>query len=104
MRLPTLWNRDKDDPFAALQQEVEKVFDDFTKTWPSVTGFAGRGALAPNIDIHETDKGIEVSAELPGVEEKDVEVTLADNLLTIKGEKKSGREEKEEGRVMSERS
>ena len=104
MRLPTLWGRDKDDPFAALQQEVEKVFDDFTKTWPSVANFAGRGALAPNIDIQETDTGIELTAELPGVDEKDVDVTLADKLLTIKGEKKSEREEKEEGRVMSERS
>ena len=104
MRLPTLWSRDKDDPFAALHQEVEKVFDDFTRNWPGAAGFGGRGAVAPSIEIHETDKGLELSAELPGVDEKDVEVTLADNRLTIKGEKKSEREEKQEGRVMSERS
>jgi len=69
-----------------------------------VTGFGARGALAPSIDVSENDKGIEVTAELPGVDEKDVEVTLADNLLTIKGEKKSEREEKEEGSYVSERS
>lgn len=104
MRLPTLWGRDKDDPFAALHREVEKVFEDFTKSWPSVSALTGRGMLVPNIDVSETDKGLEVTAELPGVDEKDVDVTLADNILTIKGEKKSEREEKGEGRYVSERS
>lgn len=103
MRLPTLWGRDKDDPFGALHREVEKVFDDFTKTWPSVGALTGR-FLMPNIDVHETDKGLEVTAEVPGVDEKDVEVTLVDNMLTIKGEKKSERKEGEEGRMVSERS
>ncbi len=103
MRLPTLWGRDKDDPFGALQREVEKVFDDFTRSWPSVGALTGRG-LMPNIDVHETDNGLEVTAELPGVDEKDVEVTLADNVLTIKGEKKYEHKEGAEGRVVSERS
>lgn len=101
MRLPTLWGREGGDPFAGLHRDMEKLFDDFTKNWPSVSG---RGALAPSIDVSESDKAIEVTAELPGVDEKDVEVTLADNVLTIKGEKKSEHEEKTDGRVVSERS
>ena len=103
MRLPTIWGRDKDEPFASLQREVEKVFDDFTRNWPSVGAFTGR-AMMPTIDVHETDKGLEVTAELPGVDEKDVEVTLVDNLLTIKGEKKYEHKEGGEGRMVSERS
>lgn len=102
MRLPTLWSREGGDPFASLHRDMEKLFDDFTRSWPAQT--AGAAALAPSIDVHETDKGLEITAELPGVDEKDVEVTLADNVLTIKGEKKSEHEEKAEGRVFSERS
>ncbi|TCT07220.1 heat shock protein Hsp20 [Tepidamorphus gemmatus] len=106
MRLPSLWSRDRDDPFAALHREVERVFEDFGRGWPSaraLIGTAGAGA-SPNVEIHETDTGLEVSAELPGVDEKDVEVTLSENVLTIKGEKRSEHEEKQNGRVFSERS
>lgn len=106
MRLPSLWSRDKDDPFAALHREVERVFEDFGRGWPSARALIGAGGAGatPNVEIHETDTGLEVSAELPGVDEKDVEVTLSDNILTIKGEKRSEREEKQNGRVFSERS
>lgn len=105
MRLPSLWSRDKDDPFAALHREVERVFEDFGRGWPTTRGLAGLAGAgsAPSVEIHETSGGLEVSCELPGVEEKDVDVTLADNILTIKGEKRSEREEKQEGRVFSER-
>ena len=104
MRLPTILGRDKDDPFSSLHREVERVFEDFTKSWPQLGALTGRGVMMPNIDVHETDKGLEVTAELPGVDEKDVEVTLVDNVLTIKGEKKYEKKQGEEGRVVSERS
>ena len=48
------------------------------------------------MDVTETDKEIELTAELPGLEEKDVQVNVSDNALTIKGEKKAEKEEKEE--------
>jgi HSP20 family protein len=61
-------------------------------------GFGGKTASwsspKPALDIAETEKELVVSAELPGVSEKDVEVTLAGNLLTVKGEKKIGHKEK----------
>ena len=54
-------------------------------------------------DVAETDNAIEISAELPGIEEKDVEVTFSDGVVTIKGEKKAEKEETEKGHVYRER-
>jgi HSP20 family protein len=61
-------------------------------------------ATGPSIDVRETGKGLEVTAELPGVDEKDVDVTLANGVLMIRGEKKHEREETEEGYHLMERS
>lgn len=93
-----------DDPFAALQRQMNRLFDDaFSGSLPALR--AGNGAaLAPSIDVKETDKAIEVEAELPGVDEKDVQVMLEDNVLTIRGEKKAEKEESKKGYYMSERS
>jgi HSP20 family protein len=88
-----------DDPFATLQREMNRLFD---------TTFAGQPAsaavLAPAIDIKETDKAVEVQAELPGVDEKDIQVTLENGVLTIKGEKKTEKEETKKDYYLSERS
>ena len=56
------------------------------------------------MDVTETDKEIEITAELPGLEEKDVQVNLADNVLTIRGEKKAEKEEKDKNYRLVERS
>ena len=58
----------------------------------------------PSMDVMETDKEIEISAELPGLEEKDVQVNVADNLLTIRGEKKAEKEQKAKNHRLVERS
>jgi HSP20 family protein len=82
-------------PFWSLQREIDRLFDDFTRGFPSFSTAAARGQeLLPAIDVVETDKEIELTAELPGLEEKDVQINLADNVLTIRGEKKSERDEK----------
>jgi HSP20 family protein len=93
------------EPFTILQREIDRLFDDFTRGWPSM-GWptAGRTAeLIPSMDVAETEKEIEITAELPGLEEKDVQVHVADNVLTIKGEKKSEKEQKEKNYRMFER-
>jgi chaperonin GroES len=72
---------------------MEKTFEDFSRRAP-MAGF-GSEMLAPRIDIAESKDAINVTAELPGVEEKDVDVTLADGVLTIRGEKKSERDEQD---------
>jgi len=90
------------DPFVSLQQEVENLFNDFgTRFGVAENGPAG--TLTPRMDVAETDKAIELMAELPGLEEKDVEINLADNVLTIKGEKKSEKEQKDKNYRLVER-
>jgi len=81
-------------PFWSLQREIDRLFDDFTRGFPSFSSAAGGQELMPAMDVTETNTEIEVTAELPGLEEKDVQINLADNVLTIRGEKKSERDEK----------
>jgi HSP20 family protein len=61
------------------------------------------GTLTPRIDVSETDQAIELSAELPGMEEKDVELLVQDDVLTIRGEKKLEKEEKDKNYHVIER-
>lgn len=76
------------------------MFDDF---------FGGRGlgplsgsrAMTPTVDVADNDKELVITAELPGLDEKDFEVTLAGDVLTIKGEKKSESKTKTAGHAMS---
>lgn len=60
-------------------------------------------AIAPAVDVAETDKGYEITAELPGIEEKDIEVKISNGSLTIKGEKQEAKEKKEKEYFLSER-
>jgi HSP20 family protein len=97
------------DPFAEMRAEMDRVFDSFLGR-----GFFSRPALfanaqaaatmAPDIDIRENDKEIIFEAELPGIDEKNVEVTVRDGVLSLKGEKKSERDEKKETYHLVERS
>ena len=82
-----------EDPFRTLFQEVQKTFEDFSRRSP----FArfSSDVLSPRIDVAESKDAIDITAELPGVDEKDVDVTLVDDVLTIRGEKKSEREEQD---------
>jgi HSP20 family protein len=92
-------------PFMSLQREVDRLFEDFTRGFPAMPALGGNGSgLMPSIDVTETDKEIEITAELPGLEEKDVQINVADNLLTIRGEKKAEREEKDKNYRLVERS
>ena len=98
------------DLFDAMRSDLERVFDRFERGWPSFGGF-GPGprsgsseALAANLDVREEGDKIVVEADLPGVEEKDVAVTFANGVLTIKGERRSEREEKKDDYHIAERS
>jgi HSP20 family protein len=94
-------NRDFN-PFVSLQREIDHLFDSFTNGFPTLA--AGASELMPVMDGVETDKDVEITAELPGLEEKDVQINVADNLLTIRGEKKAEKEEKNKNYRMVERS
>jgi HSP20 family protein len=95
--------RDSFDPFLTLHREMNRLFDDVFRGFgspglsPSMEGRLGW----PKVELSETDKALTVSAELPGMSEKDVQVEIANGVLTIRGEKKA--EHKGEGRYFSER-
>lgn len=89
-----------DSPFSALQREVNRLFTTFDRGWPMFSSFA----FTPSTDIVESENEIRISAELPGLEQKDVKVELVQDVLTISGEKKSEKEENSEKRHMVERS
>jgi HSP20 family protein len=96
------------DPFSAMRAEMDRVFDSFLgNRWgglPTLFKDSGTALAAPSVDIRENDKEIVVEAELPGMEEKDVQLSLRDGILSIKGEKRSEREEKKDDYHLTERS
>jgi HSP20 family protein len=98
--------REKDHPVVSLQRDVNRIFlrisgNGSTSRW----GVLGRWESGgPRTDIAETDSALEVSVELPGLDRKEVDVSLTDTALTIKGQKKSEREESKKGYHVSERS
>jgi len=98
------------DPFEAMRREMERMFERFEDGWPrwprAVAREAGGEIVVPQLDVHDNTAEITVEAELPGVAEKDVSVTFADGVLTIKGEKRAERKEEDKDRnyYMAERS
>ena len=93
-------------PVNMFQREIDRMFDDAWRGFDlPAFGRGERGGLvSPRVDVNETDDKILVTAELPGMDEKDVELLWSDNVLTIKGEKKAEHEGKERGYTYTERS
>jgi HSP20 family protein len=88
------------DPFLALHREMNRMFDDFARGFGVglPARFGGSGGW-PHVEVSETDSEVKVVAELPGLEERDIDLSLQDGVLTLKGEKKS----ETEGAFYSER-
>lgn len=102
-------------PFDALRNEVDRIFENFglgswnlpsrragadiDRYWPREMGWS----IAPAVDVAEKEKAYEITAELPGLDEKNIEVKVANGMLTIKGEKKDESEEREKDYYLSER-
>ena len=82
-------------PFHLHYPEFDRWFDAFARDMDFDRLGGESGVLAPEIDISETDKAFAVKADLPGVEEKDVDVSVADGVLTLKGERRTEKETKE---------
>lgn len=96
--------REEYEPFAFFRDEMNRLFDNFFRG-VDIEPFGKKfAAFSPNIDISETDKEVVISAELPGIEEKDIDVSLTKDSITIKGEKKEEKEEKGKNYYRMERS
>lgn len=107
-----LWNKNRAlairpqdvvDPFSMLRRDIDRVFGDFLSEWPRHDRTFNmldhqKGSFLPQVDVKETDKEFQVSTELPGMEQTDLEVTFIDGALSIKGEKMEEHEE-EKGTV-----
>lgn len=88
-------------PFSFLQSEIDRVFDTFSRN--GVTAPGGNGGFWPSMEVKEGDGAIEITAELPGMDEKDIEIDARDGLLFIRGEKRSETDEKKKNYRMVER-
>ena len=100
-------------PFTNLREEMNRVFDNFfgdsfMAPFGRGMGFPSTarasGLIAPKVDVKETERAVVISAELPGIDEKDVELVYRDGVLTLKGEKKYERDQNEENVHVMERS
>jgi HSP20 family protein len=93
-----------DDPFTQLQREIGRVVEDvFRGGGAGLRGF-GVGSFAPSLDVRETPQGLELTAELPGVAEGDIELSLEGDVLSLRGEKREERKAEERGAHLQERS
>ena len=104
--------RESEDPFALLHRQIDELFENFFAEPRSLFGGSpglgllgrkGERALA-SVDVAETDDEVTVTADLPGMTEKDVEVTLDEDLLTIRGTRKEEREDTRKNYHLVERS
>ncbi|HPK53612.1 MAG TPA: Hsp20/alpha crystallin family protein [Smithellaceae bacterium] len=101
-------NQDEDNhPFYSLQREMNNLFDDFFRGFDiSSRGFYPKAQMnfIPSVDVKESEKEFIIRAELPGVNENEIEVTVADDTVVIKGEKKEEKEDKGKNCYYMERS
>jgi HSP20 family protein len=100
-------------PFEHLRREIDRVFENFHPmawhlpfarsalelAWPH----EGAWSVTPAVDVSEKEKQYEITAELPGMDEKDIDIKFANGMLTIKGQKKEEKEEREKDYYISER-
>lgn len=113
---PAPARREISHPFADLRVEMDRLLERFSTGFPSLSvgrdlidwepfraSFGSLGLAAPQVDVSETDKSYEISAELPGMAEKDINVELKDDVLTLSGEKKEESEKEEKDYHVSER-
>ncbi len=85
----------EDDPFTAMRREMDRLFEGFSRDWSMPATMAG-SFLSPRVDVAETETGLEISAELPGIDQQEISLDLADGVLTIKAEHKEEKERKDE--------
>jgi len=104
MTLITWRPRREWDPFAVmerLQDQINRAFNTSLGEWPGVSGW---GTAFPSVDVYHDKDNVIVTAEVPGLERKDVDLSITGSTIALKGEKKQERETKEEDYQRVERS
>ena len=99
--------REGEHPIYSLHRAMDQLFDQFFGNFerlPFGTPEGWTGPFSPQVNMAESDKDIRVTAELPGMDEKDIDISISKNTLTIKGEKKEEKEEEEKDYYYAERS
>lgn len=97
--LPSL-QRSAGAAFLPIQREFNRLFDELGDSWANLT----RLEISPRLELKETKTGIQLTAELPGMSQDDVKISIDDHILTISGEKQAETEKDEGGYRVSERS
>ncbi len=92
------------DPFSVFRREMDQLFDEFLAPAGARSSQVGLRSTWPSVDVHESEAAYTITAELPGMEAKDVELNLRDNALTLSGEKQQEQKSEEGGRSWTERS
>jgi HSP20 family protein len=82
-------------PFLTLHREMNRLFDEAFRGFGDLASNGGMGFGWPHVEVADRDKEIRVTADLPGLEEKDVEIQVDDNVLTLRGEKRRETDDKE---------
>ena len=95
-RMPALYREEERSPFIRLRHEMDRLFDDFFSA-PLLGGGWSRAMSWPSLEVNETDNEVRITAELPGMTEKDVELSVQDGMLSIRGEKKSEQDDRDRG-------
>ena len=102
--VPSLFDRPLGEPLSWLRTEIDRLFDDFGHPTRSIFNFGSKAlAPVPALDLVDDDKSYRLTAELPGLTEKDINVSVSDGALRISGEKKVEEKRKEEGYLLNER-
>jgi HSP20 family protein len=96
--------REEDNPFAMMQREINRMFDAFNRSWGLGAFPEFTGSFMPRLDVTEEAKAFIVTAELPGMSEKGIDLSISGDTLTIRGEKKEEKEDKNRNYYYSERS
>lgn len=96
---PVAWH-----PLRQLQDEIDRMFGRYAPSrWGELSAFGGSG-LSADMDVAETPEAVEVTMDVPGLSESDIDVSLVDDVLTVKGERRNEREEKKKDYHVVERS
>ena len=97
-------NREEENPFLLMQREMNRLFDTFSGTWGLGSSPTLDSSFSPRMDMTEDSKAFTVTAEMPGMSEKDIDLAISGDTLTIRGEKKEEKENKGRNYYYSERS